>query len=130
MICLACKSISYKFKGASHNFRVETSLVKNWNFHHVNKDGSAEWKEVELTWDQFNQESWGDDAQHFSLDKGMNKVQRFAANTESIFYFAVKTHCSDGSTSEESEQCAVVIQNDATPCRMPENLTAKRFNFY
>ncbi len=74
----ACKSISYKFKGASHNFRVETSLVKNWNFHHVNKDGSADWKEVELTWDQFTQESWGDDAQHFSLDKGMNKVQRFA----------------------------------------------------
>ena len=74
----ACKSISYKFKGASHNFRVETSLVTNWNFHHVNKDGSAEWKEVELTWDQFTQESWGDDDKHFSLDKGMNKVQRFA----------------------------------------------------
>ena len=74
----ACKSISYKFKGASHNFRVETSLVTNWNFHHVNKDASAEWKEVELTWDQFNQESWGDDDKHFSLDKGMNKVQRFA----------------------------------------------------
>ena len=74
----ACKSISYKFKGASHNFRVETSLVTNWNFHHVNKDASGEWKEVELTWDQFTRESWGDDAQHFSLDKGMNKVQRFA----------------------------------------------------
>ena len=74
----ACKSISYKFKGASHNFRVETSLVKNWNFHHVNKDGSEDWKEVELTWDQFTQESWGDDDKHFSLDKGMNKVQRFA----------------------------------------------------
>ena len=74
----ACKSISYKFKGASHNFRVETSLVKNWNFHHVNKDGSKDWKEVELTWDQFTQESWGDDDKHFSLDKGMNKVQRFA----------------------------------------------------
>ena len=74
----ACQSISYKFKGASHNFRVETSLVKNWNFHHVNKDASEEWKEVELTWDQFIQESWGDDAQHFSLDKGMKNVQRFA----------------------------------------------------
>ncbi|MBQ2559828.1 MAG: CIA30 family protein, partial [Fibrobacter sp.] len=74
----ACKSISYKFKGASHNFRVETSPVKNWNFHHVNKDASADWKEVELTWDQFTQESWGDDDKHFSLDKGMDKVQRFA----------------------------------------------------
>jgi endoglucanase len=50
----SCKSISYKFKGASHNFRLETSLVTNWNFHHVNKDASEEWKEVELTWDQFN----------------------------------------------------------------------------
>ena len=43
------------------------------------------------------------------------------ANTESVFYFTVKTHCSDGTESEESEQCAVVIQNDATPCRIPEN---------
>lgn len=73
-----CNAISYKFKGAAHNFRVETSLVTNWNFHHVAKDGSAEWKEVELTWDQFNQEDWGDKANHFNLKSGMNKVQRFA----------------------------------------------------
>ena len=79
VISRLASAISYKFKGASHNFRVETSLVTNWNFHHVNKDGSEEWKEVELTWDQFTQESWGDDDKHFSLgDKGMNKVQRFA----------------------------------------------------
>jgi len=73
-----CKSISYKFKGASHNFRVETAGVTNWNFHNVNKDGSKDWKEVELSWDQFTQESWGDDAKHFSLENGMNKVRAFA----------------------------------------------------
>ncbi len=74
----SCKSISYKFKGASHNFRVETSKVTNWNFHYVTKDGSDDWKEVELTWDQFIQEDWGDNATHFSLDKGMGVVTAFA----------------------------------------------------
>lgn len=43
------------------------------------------------------------------------------ANTEAVFYFAVEAHCTDGTTSGQSEQCAVVIQNDATPCRTPEN---------
>ncbi|MCQ2105352.1 MAG: CIA30 family protein [Fibrobacter sp.] len=73
----ACKSISYKFKGASHNFRVETAKVTNWNFHYVTKDGSDDWKEVELSWDQFIQEDWGDVASHFSLDKGMGAVTAF-----------------------------------------------------
>ncbi|MCQ2103360.1 MAG: CIA30 family protein [Fibrobacter sp.] len=73
-----CNAISYKFKGAAHNFRVETSLVTNWNFHHVAKDGSDGWKEVELTWDQFSQDDWGDKDKHFNLKTGMNKVQRFA----------------------------------------------------
>ncbi len=80
-----CKSISYKFKGASHNFRVETSTVKNWNFHHVNKDASEDWKEVELTWDQFNQEDWGDNDQHFNLaQKGLDKVNRFAWEVKGV----------------------------------------------
>ncbi|WP_173384522.1 cellulase family glycosylhydrolase [Fibrobacter succinogenes] len=81
----ACKSISYKFKGASHNFRLETSLVTNWNFHHVNKDASDEWKEVELTWDQFNQEDWGDNDKHFNLkDKGLSKVKRLAWEVKGV----------------------------------------------
>ena len=81
----SCKSISYKFKGASHNFRLETSLVTNWNFHHVNKDASEEWKEVELTWDQFNQEDWGDNDKHFNLkDKGLDKVMRLAWEVKGV----------------------------------------------
>ena len=81
----SCKSISYKFKGASHNFRVETSLIDNWNFHHVNKDASEDWKEVELTWDQFNQEDWGDNDKHFNLkDKGLDKVMRLAWEVKGV----------------------------------------------
>ena len=71
--------------GASHNFRLETSLVTNWNFHHVNKDASEEWKEVELTWDQFNQEDWGDNDKHFNLkDKGLDKVMRLAWEVKGV----------------------------------------------
>ena len=46
------------------------------------------------------------------------------ANTEAVFYFAVTAHCADGSVSEESEKCEVVIQDGATPCQMPTNLQA------
>ena len=72
-----CNAISYKYKGARHQFRVETSLVTNWNFHYVEKDASENWKEVELSWDQFKQDDWGDNDKHFNLKTGMNKVQRF-----------------------------------------------------
>ncbi len=73
----SCNAISYKYKGARHQFRVETSLVTNWNFHYVEKDASEDWKEVELSWEQFKQEDWGDNDKHFNLKTGMNKVQRF-----------------------------------------------------
>ena len=46
------------------------------------------------------------------------------ANTESTFQFAVLTHCSDGSSSEQSEKCTVVIEEGATPCLTPSNLQA------
>lgn len=73
----SCNAISYKYKGARHQFRVETSLVTNWNFHYVEKDAAEDWKEVELSWDQFKQDDWGDNDKHFNLKTGMNKVQRF-----------------------------------------------------
>ena len=72
-----CNAISYKYKGARHQFRVETSLVTNWNFHYVEKDAVDDWKEVELSWEQFKQEDWGDNDKHFNLKTGMDKVNRF-----------------------------------------------------
>lgn len=57
-----CTTISYKFKGASHNFRIETSDVTDYNYHRVNKDASEGWKEVEITIDMLKQETWGNDA--------------------------------------------------------------------
>ena len=51
----------------------------------MNKDASEEWKEVELTWDQFNQEDWGDNDKHFNLkDKGLDKVMRLAWEVKGV----------------------------------------------
>ena len=57
-----CKTIKYKYKGASHNFAIETTDVTDYNYHRVNKDASEGWKEVEITTDMLKQETWGDDS--------------------------------------------------------------------
>ena len=57
-----CSTIKYKYKGASHNFAIETSDVTDYNYHRVNKDASENWKEVEITTDMLKQETWGDDS--------------------------------------------------------------------
>lgn len=54
-----CSTISYKYKGASHDFRIETTDVTDYNYHRVNKVESKDWKEVEITIDQLKQETWG-----------------------------------------------------------------------
>ena len=56
-----CTTIKYKYKGASHNFRIETTDITDYNYHRVNKDYSDEWKEVEITIDMLKQETWGND---------------------------------------------------------------------
>lgn len=57
-----CSTIKYKYKGASHNFAIETTDVTDYNYHRVNKDASENWKEVEITADMLKQETWGDDS--------------------------------------------------------------------
>lgn len=54
-----CQTIKYKYKGASHNFRIETTDITDYNYHRVNKDASEGWKEVEITIDMLKQETWG-----------------------------------------------------------------------
>lgn len=71
-----CKTIKYKYKGASHNFAIETSVVTDYNYHRVNKDASEDWKEVEITTDMLKQETWGDDSRSTPIQ--MNKAKRLS----------------------------------------------------
>ncbi|MBO6075650.1 MAG: CIA30 family protein [Fibrobacter sp.] len=80
-----CSTIKYKYKGASHNFAIETTDVTDYNYHRVNKDASEGWKEVEITTDMLKQETWGDDSRSTPINmahatrlsweiKGLEKV--------------------------------------------------------
>lgn len=80
-----CTTIKYKYKGASHNFAIETTDVTDYNYHRVNKDASEDWKEVEITTDMLKQETWGDDSRGTKINmahatrlsweiKGLEKV--------------------------------------------------------
>ena len=73
-----CNSISYKYKGAAHNFRVELSSITNYNFHYVDAEASEDWKTVELTTDMFQQHTTWADPQITDLKKNLGKANRLA----------------------------------------------------
>ena len=73
-----CKTISYKYKGAAHNFRIEISSITNYNFHYVDAEASKDWKTVELTTDMFQQHTTWADPQITDLSKNLGKTKRLA----------------------------------------------------
>jgi endoglucanase len=73
-----CKTISYKYKGAAHNFRVEISPITNYNFHYVDAEASGEWRTVELTTDMFQQHTTWSNPQIMDLAKNLGKTKRLA----------------------------------------------------
>ena len=56
----SCNTISYKYKGAAHNFKTEDLNVADYGFHQVAKLASSSWTTVNLSWSQLNQPSWAD----------------------------------------------------------------------
>lgn len=73
----SCKTISYKYKGATHNFKVELSTVTNYNYHFIEKAESGEWKQVSMDFDDLSQSDWGDLETHVDLSdykKNINKL--------------------------------------------------------
>ncbi|MBP5246510.1 MAG: cellulase family glycosylhydrolase, partial [Fibrobacter sp.] len=62
----ACSAISYKYKGASHNFKAEDTNVLDYGFHQTSKAASSDWKTVTIAWSSLAQEQW---AEEVSLSK-------------------------------------------------------------
>lgn len=56
----ACSEISYKYKGAAHNFKVEDTAVQDYGYHQITKTASGSWTTVTIPWDMLTQESWAD----------------------------------------------------------------------
>lgn len=56
----ACSAISYKYKGASHNFKAEDTNVLDYGFHQTTKAASSDWKTVTIAWSSLAQEPWAE----------------------------------------------------------------------
>ncbi|MEE0876321.1 MAG: cellulase family glycosylhydrolase [Fibrobacteraceae bacterium] len=57
----SCNTISYKYKGAAHNFKVEDTNVKDYGYHQITKLASSSWTAVNISWDMLIQESWAEE---------------------------------------------------------------------
>lgn len=73
-----CKTISYKYKGAAHNFRIEISPITNYNFHYAEAEASGDWKTVELTMDMFQQHTTWSNPMIMDLSQNLGKAKRLA----------------------------------------------------
>lgn len=73
-----CSTISYKYKGAAHNFRIEISPITNYNFHFAEAEASGDWKTAELTMDMFQQHTTWSNPQIMDLSKNLGKARRLA----------------------------------------------------
>lgn len=57
----SCNTISYKYKGAAHNFKAEDTNVKDYGYHQITKLASTSWTAVNISWDMLIQESWAEE---------------------------------------------------------------------
>ena len=57
----ACTQISYKYKGAAHNFKAEDTAVLDYAFHQIEKAAASDWTTATISWGALMQPSWTDD---------------------------------------------------------------------
>lgn len=54
----ACTQISYKYKGAAHNFKAEDTAVLDYGYHQIHKSAADTWTLVTIPWNMLSQEAW------------------------------------------------------------------------
>lgn len=76
----SCKTFSYKYKGAAHNFKVQSTKVENYNYHMTSFIDQGDWKTVTIDWADLVQGNWGtaEAATHFDISKFKNTVNKLA----------------------------------------------------
>ena len=69
-----CSEITYRFRGDSHEFRVEMQAVKDEDYHSCKVSSSKDWTTVKISWNALSQASdWGVD---MALDK--SDIRKFS----------------------------------------------------
>ena len=57
----ACTQISYRYKGAAHNFKAEDTAVLDYAYHQIEKAAASDWTMATISWGALMQPSWTDD---------------------------------------------------------------------
>lgn len=57
----ACTQISYRYKGAAHNFKAEDTDVLDYAFHQIEKAAASDWTTATISWGALMQPSWTED---------------------------------------------------------------------
>lgn len=81
----SCTAITYKYKGASHNFKAEDTNVLDYGYHQTSKAASSDWKTVTISWSNLAQETW---AEPVTLSqKRINKLTWEIKGTEPAYNY-------------------------------------------
>ncbi|SHL26353.1 cellulase family glycosylhydrolase [Fibrobacter sp. UWEL] len=67
-----CSTISYKYKGAAHNFKAEDTAVKDYGYHQTSVSAAASWTTASISWNELNQEAWPD-----PVDLSKSRISKF-----------------------------------------------------
>jgi endoglucanase len=57
----ACPALSYRYKGASHKFKVQDGQVVDYAYHELLATDATEWKTVVIPWELLEQPVWTKD---------------------------------------------------------------------
>ena len=68
----ACKQITYKYKGAAHNFKAEDTEVLDYGYHQIHKSASSTWTTVTIPWNMLSQEAWPE-----PVDLSQKRIAKF-----------------------------------------------------
>lgn len=82
----SCKSISYRYKGAEHNFKAQSSKVENFNYHKIAFKAQSSWTKAEISWEDLDQENWGKTEMetHFSISTALNTINKLTWEVKGI----------------------------------------------
>ena len=106
-----CTKITYRYKGASHDFRAETGAVKDEDYHSIHMSSSDSWKTASIDWSALKQASdWGEDK---NLDKEdiVKFSWQFKGNANESGTLEIDDILCEGMTKSQSTDIAPISEN-------------------
>ncbi len=79
-----CTTISYKYKGAAHNFKAQVSTITNYNYHKTTFVAKSSWYTATINWADLSQADWGETDTHIDITANKKKINKFAWEVKEV----------------------------------------------